>query len=187
MLHAAGGSTNAVIHLAAIAGRVGVPFPLDDIGRSAPEVPVLADVEPSGTGLMQDFHAAGGLPAAAGRAGTAARPGAGHRHRRDHGRDRRRRAAAPSGAIRRRGDPLRTGGAFAVVRGSLAPDGAVIKTSAATPGTAARTAGPAVVFRGYDDMRRRVDDPDLDGDRRTACSCWPAAARSACPGCRSGA
>jgi dihydroxy-acid dehydratase len=162
VLHAAGGSTNAVIHLAAIAGRVGVPFPIEDIGRLGADVPVLADVQPSGTGLMQDFHAAGGLPALLGELAPlldkspvtvtgasmgeviAAAP-----------------AAAPGGAIRTRANPLRTGGAFAVVRGSLAPEGAVIKVSAASPELLAHR-GPAVVFRGYDDMRRRVDDPDLD-------------------------
>src|SRR6266566_3547375 len=112
VLHAAGGSTNAVIHLAAIAGRVGVPLPLDDIGRLGAGVPVLADVQP------------------------------------------------PGGAIRRRRDPLRTGGAFAVVRGSLAPQGAVIKVSAASPELLAHR-GPALVFHGYGDMRSRVDDPDL--------------------------
>jgi dihydroxy-acid dehydratase len=159
VLHAIGGSTNAVIHLAAIAGRAGVPLPLEDIGRLG--APVLADVQPSGSGLMQDFHAAGGLPALLGELAPlldpapvtvtgatackliAAAP-----------------APAPGGAIRRLGEPLRTGGAFAVVRGTLAPQGAIVKVSAATP-ELLRHRGPAVVFHGYDDMRRRVDDPDL--------------------------
>jgi dihydroxy-acid dehydratase len=160
VLHAAAGSTNAVIHLAAIAGRAGVPLPLADIGRL--QAPVLADVQPSGTGLMQDFHAAGGLPALLAELAplldhspvtvTGATTGEII-------------AAAPpakaGGAIRRRGDPLRTGGAFAVVRGTLAPDGAIVKVSAASP-ELLRHRGPALVFRGYDDMRRRVDDPDLE-------------------------
>jgi len=159
VLHAIGGSTNAVIHLAAIAGRAGVPLPLEDIGRLG--APVLADVQPSGSGLMQDFHAAGGLPALLGELSPlldpapvtvtgaslgeiiAAAP-----------------ALTPGGAIRRLGEPLRAGGAFAVVRGSLAPQGAIVKVSAATPDLL-RHRGPAVVFHGYDDMRRRVDDPDL--------------------------
>jgi dihydroxy-acid dehydratase len=161
VLHAIAGSTNAVIHLAAIAGRAGVPLPLADIGRLGADVPVLADVQPSGAGLIQDFHAAGGLPALLAElaplldpapvtvtgASTgeiiAAAPG-----------------PAPGGAIRRSSDSLRTGGAFAVVRGSLAPQGAIIKVSAATPGLL-RHRGPAVVFRGYGDMRQRVDDPGL--------------------------
>ncbi|MGO9298406.1 MAG: dihydroxy-acid dehydratase [Streptosporangiaceae bacterium] len=160
VLHAIGGSTNAIIHLAALAGRVGVPFPLADVAALGADVPVLADVEPSGAGLMQDFDAAGGVPALLRELGalidpapltiTGAAIGAVA-------------AAAPAatGAIRPASDPLRAGGAFGVVRGSLAPDGAVIKTSAATPALL-RHRGPAVVFRGYDDMRARIDDPGLD-------------------------
>ena len=161
VLHAAGGSTNAVIHLAAIAGRAGVPLPIDDIGRLGANVPVLADVQPSGTGLMQDFHAAGGLPALLGELASLLDPGPVTVTGQSLGEII---AAAPppadGGAIRRAGDPLRTGGAFAVVRGSLAPDGAVIKVSAATPGLL-RHRGPALVFHGYEDMRRRVDDRGL--------------------------
>ena len=161
VLHAAGGSTNAVIHLAAIAGRAGVGLPLDEVARLGAGVPVLADIQPSGTGLMQDFDAAGGLPALlrelSGLLDESARTVGG----RTIGEIA---AAAPApaagGAIRPRARPLRTGGAFAVVRGSLAPDGAIVKTSAATPALL-RHRGPAVVFRGYEDMRRRVEDPAL--------------------------
>jgi dihydroxy-acid dehydratase len=159
VLHAIGGSTNAVIHLAALAGRVGVAFSLDDFQRLGSGVPVLADVEPSGDGLMQDFDAGGGVPALlrelSGLLDTEARTVAGPTIGEII-------AAAPAagGAIRPLARPLRTGGAFAVVRGSLAPDGAVIKTSAATPELLSHR-GPAVVFRDYADMRRRVEDPDL--------------------------
>ena len=161
VLHAVGGSTNAVIHLAAIAGRVGVDLPLAELARLGAGLPVLADVQPSGDGLMQDFDAAGGLPALLrelsglldGGAGTIAGLTIGEIA-----------AAAPApaagGAIRPLDRPLGTGGAFAVVRGSLAPDGAVIKTSAATPGLL-RHRGPAVIFHDYEDMRRRVEDPAL--------------------------
>jgi dihydroxy-acid dehydratase len=160
VLHAVGGSTNAVIHLTAIAGRAGVPLTLDDFARIGASTPVLADVQPSGAGLLQDFHAAGGLPALLAELGplidhapvtvTGASIGevtAGS-------------APVPGGVIRTLDDPLRTGGAFAVVRGSLAPGGAVIKVSAASPGLL-RHRGPALVFDNYADMRRRVDDPDL--------------------------
>jgi dihydroxy-acid dehydratase len=161
VLHAVGGSTNAVIHLAAIAGRVGVDLPLAELARLGAGLPVLADVQPSGNGLMQDFDAAGGLPALLrelsglldGGAGTIAGLTIGEIA-----------AAAPApaagGAIRPLDRPLSTGAAFAVVRGSLAPDGAVIKTSAATPGLL-RHRGPAVIFHDYEDMRRRVEDPAL--------------------------
>jgi dihydroxy-acid dehydratase len=161
-LHAIGGSTNAVIHLAAMAGRAGVPFALEDIRRLGADVPVLADVEPSGSGLMPDFDAGGGVPSLlrelSGLTGllhggtitvsgqsiaeiaAAARPA--------------------TGAIRPASSPLAHGGAFGVVHGSLAPDGAIIKTSAASPGLL-RHRGRAVVFRGYDDMAARIDDADL--------------------------
>lgn len=158
-LNAIGGSTNAVIHLAAMAGRAGVPFPLEDVGRIGSTVPVLADVEPSGTGLMPDFDKAGGVPTLlrelAGHLKTGALTVAGHCLA-----DVIERAAPASGAIRSASEPLREGGAFGVVRGTLAPDGAVIKISAATP-ELLRHRGPAVVFSGYEDMLARIDDPVL--------------------------
>jgi dihydroxy-acid dehydratase len=160
VLHAVGGSTNAVIHLAAIAGRAGVALPLDELARLGADVPVLADVQPSGNGLMQDFDAAGGLPALLRELSGLLEVGAGTISGQTIGEIA---AAAPaaSGAIRPFGQPLHNGGAFAVVRGSLAPDGAIVKTSAATAGLL-RHRGPAVVFHGYADMRRRVDDPALE-------------------------
>ncbi len=160
MLHAVGGSTNAIIHLAAIAGRAGIPLPLDDLGRLGEGIPVLADVEPSGAGLLPDLDRAGGVPALLRELG----------HRMDTGAVTVTGAtigevasAAPpaSGRSGRRGVSLGKNGAFAVVRGSLAPDGAVIKTSAATPALL-RHRGPALVFHGYEEMRRRVEDPALD-------------------------
>jgi dihydroxy-acid dehydratase len=212
-LNAAGGSTNAVIHLAALAGRAGVPFRLDDLASIGAQVPVLADVEPSGQYLMRDFDAAGGVPALLSEVADLLDPDAltvsgstiaeiiragitrdrtiqngiiQNRIIRDgtirdgtirdgtirdgtirdgivrnwivrngdeHG------GGSPR-AIRAASDPLRTGGAFGVVRGSLAPDGAVIKTSAASD-RLLRHRGPAIVFRGYHDMLDRIDDPDL--------------------------
>ena len=159
VLHAVGGSTNAIIHLAAMAGRAGAAFPLEDIARLGADVPVLADVEPSGAGLMQDFDAAGGVPALLRELGDRLDTGARTVTGQTIGEIA---AAAPpaSGAIRPASRPLRSGGAFAVVRGSLAPEGAVIKVSAASPELLTHR-GPAVVFRDYDDMRRRVADPDL--------------------------
>jgi dihydroxy-acid dehydratase len=158
-LHAIGGSTNAVIHLAAMAGRAGIPFPLEDISRLGQAVPVLADVEPSGTGLMPDFDRAGGVPTLlrelAGLLCTGARTVTGPTIG-----DVIAGAQPASGAIRPASAPLREGGAFGVVHGTLAPAGAVIKTSAATPGLLQHR-GPAVVFRGYQDMVARIDDPSL--------------------------
>jgi dihydroxy-acid dehydratase len=162
VLHAIGGSTNAVIHLAAIAGRVGVPFELDDVSRYGADVPLLADVEPSGAGLMQDLDAGGGLPALM----RAIAPLLERSARTITGAplaDVLDAAPEPSGAIRTADRPLREGGAFATVRGTLAPDGALVKTSAATP-ELLKHRGRAIVFRSYEEMRRRVEDPALDAD-----------------------
>jgi dihydroxy-acid dehydratase len=117
-------------------------------------------VEPSGTGLIQDFHRAGGVPAllgllsghleldaitVTGRTWASELPA----------------HSEATGALRDPGHPLHEDGAFAVVRGNLAPDGAVLKTSAASANLFQHT-GPAVVFRSYDDMRTRIDDPGLE-------------------------
>lgn len=159
VLHAIGGSTNAVIHLPAIAGRVGITLDLKRMSELGRSLPLLADVEPSGRFLIHDFHSSGGLPVVekqlaehldldvSGVSGRSLREIV---------------ASAPEaqGAIRTVANALGTDGSFAVVSGNLAPDGAVIKTSAATPALFSHT-GPAFVFNGYDDMRSRVDDPDL--------------------------
>ena len=158
-LHAIGGSTNAVIHLAAMAGRAGVPFALAEIGRLGATVPVLADVEPSGIGLMPDFDKAGGVPTLLRELVGHLKTGAVTVGGQSIG-DILELAAPASGAIRPATTPLREGGAFGVVSGSLAPDGAVIKTSAATP-ELLQHRGPAIVFSGYDDMLARIDDPAL--------------------------
>jgi dihydroxy-acid dehydratase len=161
VLNAVGGSTNVVLHLLAIAGRAGialVPADVDTLGR---DVPQLADVEPSGRLLMQDFHAAGGLPELMARLGTLIETDA----LAATGRPWSDELAAPStsdaGAIRSTDNPLGRDGAFAVLTGSIAPDGALLKTSAATPELFQHT-GPALVFRSYEDMRSRMEDPDLD-------------------------
>jgi len=158
-LHAVGGSTNAVIHLLAIAGRTGASLVLHDVGRLGLDVQVLADVEPSGRLLIQDFHAAGGVPALLRLLGDLVEldclTGSGHPWR-----DELPAHVATTGALR---EPSKAAhvGAFAVVSGSLAPDGAVLKTSAATPRLMAHQ-GPALVFRSYREMRARIDDPALE-------------------------
>jgi dihydroxy-acid dehydratase len=149
-LAALGGSTNAVIHLAALAGRLGLSLTLDRIGEICARTPVLADVAPNGRALMSEFDAAGGmtelldqLRGAVGPDGLA------------------RASATDRSVIRSRSDPVYAGAGISVVRGTLAPDGAVIKASAATPRLLTHT-GPAVVFRGYSDMRERIDRDDLE-------------------------
>lgn len=160
VLHACGGSTNALIHLLAISGRIGGELTMSSISKLGENIPVLADVEPSGSGLMQDFHRAGGLPALAYELKELLELDAltlTGKTFREHISPR----VEANGAIRSIDNPMRRTGAFAVVTGNLAPKGAVIKVSAATP-ELLKHAGPAVVFTGYEDMRSRIDDPDLE-------------------------
>ena len=160
---AIGGSTNAVIHLLAIAGRIGVDLTLDDWDRLGRDVPCLVDVMPSGRFLMEDFCYAGGIPAVLTRiadlldldALTVTGAGLGN-NLRDA-------AVFDDAVIRRRDDPLTPQGGIAVLRGNLAPGGAILKPSAATPALMSHT-GRAVVFETIDDYRARIDSPDLAVD-----------------------
>ncbi|MGI9121432.1 MAG: L-arabinonate dehydratase [Rubrobacter sp.] len=155
---ALGGSTNAVIHLIALARRSGVPMDLARFDEISRRVPVLANIRPSGEYLMEDFYYAGGLRALLSRL-----EGMIHLDRATVGG----RAMGETLAgvyddevIRPLDDPLQEEGGLAVLRGNLAPDGCVIKHSAADQGLLRHT-GPAVVFDGYDDLARRIDDPNL--------------------------
>jgi dihydroxy-acid dehydratase len=164
---ALGGSTNALIHLIAMAGRVGgsgVELTLDDFDAISRRVPWLANVKPSGTYLMEDFYYAGGLPALLGQ--LAKVPGALHL-------DRMTVSGLPFGekivdapvydedVIRTPDTALAAEGGVAVLRGNLAPDGAVIKHIAAQPQLLKHT-GPAVVFDSYADLQARINDPALN-------------------------
>jgi dihydroxy-acid dehydratase len=162
VLAALGGSTNAVIHLLAIARRAGVDFTLDQFDEIARQVPLLVDCKPSGSGYLEDLHRAGGVPvlmktmadlldldAPVVEGGTL----------------RDRLADVPPAAewqtvVRSLDRPLGPPHALAVLRGNLAPEGAVIKLSAATP-ELTRHEGPAVVFESPEDVARRIDDPEL--------------------------
>ncbi|MGW7726696.1 IlvD/Edd family dehydratase [Streptomyces canus] len=162
-LAAIGGSTNAVVHLLAIAGRLGVDLTLDDFDRIGSRVPVLVDLQPAGRFLMEDFHRAGGLLAVLREVADLLDPEAltvTGRPLVDHLTD------APiwdAEVIRTRARPLVEEGGIAVLRGSLAPDGALIKPAAASPHLL-RHRGRAVVFDSIEDFHARVDDPDLDVD-----------------------
>jgi dihydroxy-acid dehydratase len=155
-----GGSTNAVVHLLALAGRVGVELSLDDFDRVGSRVPLLVDLQPAGRFLMEDLHRAGGLLAVLREVEDLLDPSAitvTGRPLVDH------LAEAEiwdEEVIRPRRDPLIAEAGIAVLRGSLAPDGAVIKPSAATP-ELLRHRGPAVVFDSIEDFHARIDDPDL--------------------------
>lgn len=161
---AIGGSTNAIIHLTAIAGRIGIPLAIDDFHALGREIPLLVDLKPSGRFLMEDFYYAGGLPAVI-------RALHDHLHRncltvtgRTIGENN---ADAPvwnEEVIRSTENPVREKAGIAILRGNLAPDGAVIKPSAADPSLLEHR-GKAVVFENYDDLKKRIDDPDLNVDK----------------------
>ncbi|KUL21280.1 dihydroxy-acid dehydratase [Streptomyces regalis] len=162
-LAAIGGSTNAVVHLLAIAGRLGIDLTLDDFDRIGSRVPVLVDLQPAGRFLMEDFHRAGGLLAVLREVRDLLDPD----------------ALTVTGeplvdalddapiwdgeVIRTRAEPLVAEGGIAVLRGNLAPDGALIKPAAASPHLL-RHRGRAVVFDSIEDFHARIDDPDLDVD-----------------------
>lgn len=160
---ALGGSTNALIHLIAMAGRAGVELSLEDFDTIGARVPVLADVRPVGDHLMEDFYYAGGLPALL--AQLARDPGVLHPERETV-------SGRPFASyyadaeirlpkvIRTREDPVAPEGGVAVLRGNLAPGRAVVKHLAADPKLLTHT-GPAVVFDSYRELKDRIDDPAL--------------------------
>ncbi|HZU57965.1 MAG TPA: IlvD/Edd family dehydratase [Actinocrinis sp.] len=162
-LAAIGGSTNAVVHLLAIAGRLGIELTLDDFDRIGSRVPVLVDLQPAGRFLMEDFHRAGGLLAVLREVRELLDPEAltvTGRPLVDYLDDA---AIWDAEVIRTRTQPLVEQGGIAVLRGSLAPDGALIKPAAASPHLL-RHRGRALVFDSIEDFHARIDDPDLDVD-----------------------
>ena len=162
-LAAVGGSTNAVVHLLAIAGRLGIDLTLDDFDRIGSRVPVLVDLQPAGRFLMEDFHRAGGLLAVLREVRDLLDPTALTVTGRPLVESL---ADAPvwdAEVIRPRSAPLVAEGGIAVLRGNLAPAGALIKPAAASPHLLQHR-GPAVVFDSIEDFHARIDDPDLDID-----------------------
>ena len=162
-LAAVGGSTNAVVHLLAIAGRLGIDLSLDDFDAAGSGVPLLVDLQPAGRHLMEDFHRAGGLLAVLREVRDLLDPAAltvTGRPLTDHLGDAR---IWDETVIRPRSDPLQDEAGIAVLRGSLAPDGAVIKPAAASR-ELLRHRGRAVVFDSIEDFHHRIDDPGLDVD-----------------------
>ena len=163
-VHAAiGGSTNSVIHLLALAGRVGVELTLDDFDRLGRGVPHIANIMPAGRFLMEEFHYAGGLPALmaqlaerlhldapaveGGRLGDAIRQA----------------QVYDADVIRDIRNPVGKASGVWVLKGNICPDGALLKPGAASPGLLAHR-GPAVVFENIEDYKARIDDPELDVD-----------------------
>ncbi len=158
---ALGGSTNAVIHLVAMAGRCEVPLDLDDFDRLSRCTPVLANIRPGGEFLMEDFYYAGGLPALMGQVKDLLHLERPTVNGRSLGENLEQAVIRDERVIRTRENPLSDHGGLAVLRGNLAPGGAVIKHLAASPHLLCHT-GPAVVFEDYRDMQARVNDPGLE-------------------------
>ncbi|VVE22852.1 IlvD/Edd family dehydratase [Pandoraea anhela] len=162
VLMSLGGSTNAIIHLTAVAGRLGIHIDPKRLNEISDETPVLVDLKPVGQGYMEDFHAAGGV-------------GAVLRELRAllnldcltvDGTTLRERLDGPSGwvdrnVIRSVAEPVSPVGGLISLSGSLAPQGAIFKRAAATPALFEKE-GRAIVFDGLEDLSRRIDDPDLD-------------------------
>jgi len=162
---AIGGSTNAVIHLIAIAGRVGVPLCLNDFDQLGASLPCMVNIQPSGKYLMEDFFYAGGVPAVLRELGEA---GLLHRDALTANGQAiwKNVAEAPCwnrDVIHRFADPFKANAGIAVLRGNLAPDGAVIKPSAASPHLLQHR-GRAVVFETIEEFHSRIDDEALDID-----------------------
>jgi dihydroxy-acid dehydratase len=160
---AIGGSTNAVVHLLALAGRVGVELSLDDWDRLGRDIPCLVNLMPSGEYLMEDFYYAGGLPVVMREIGKFLHKDALTVNGRAVWENVKDAVNYDEKVITPLAKPFKPQGGIAVLRGNLAPDGAVLKPSAATPGLM-RHKGSAVVFEDIDDLNRRIDDPKLEVD-----------------------
>ena len=163
---AIGGSTNAVVHLLAIAGRAGIDLRLADFDRLSRETPFLANIKPSGQYLMEDFYYAGGLPVAM----KEILPLLDGTNLTVNGRTLGENLADVEcinrDVIRTMAEPLGSEGGTAILYGNLAPDGAVIKQTAASPHLLTHR-GKAVVFERYEELRARIDDDDLEIDENS--------------------
>jgi dihydroxy-acid dehydratase len=163
-LMAMGGSTNALIHLVAMAGRAGIKLPLDRFNEFSAKTPLLANVRPSGDKyLMEDFYYAGGLRALLNELRDLLKLDCKTVNGKTLGENLEGARIHNEDVIRKRDRPLKAAGGLVVLRGNLAPGGAVIKASAATPRLLKHT-GKAVVFDDYNDMAARIDRDDLEVD-----------------------
>ncbi len=162
-LMALGGSTNAIVHLVAMAGRAGIDLPLDRFDQIAGKVPLLANLRPSGKFLMEDFFYAGGLRALLAELKDLLNLDERTINGRTLGQNIEGAKSYAPDVIASMDKPVKAEGGLAVLRGNLAPDGAVIKPTAADP-KLLKHSGRAVVFDDYTDMAARIDDEALDVD-----------------------
>ncbi|BBK43026.1 dihydroxy-acid dehydratase [Allostella vacuolata] len=160
---AIGGSTNAVVHLLALAGRMGIEVSLEDWDRLGCDVPCLVNLMPSGKYLMEDFFYAGGLPAVIRALGDRIHKGALTVNGRTMGENTEDAPNWNPDVIFPADAPFKDQGGIAVLRGNLCPNGAILKPSAASPHLMKHT-GPAVVFESIEDFHARIDDEDLEVD-----------------------
>ena len=158
---AIGGSTNAVVHLIAMARRAGVPLQLDRFDELSRTTPVLANLRPTGTELMEDFHNAGGLPALLKSLGDRIDGTTGTVTGRTLGEAIAEAETIDADVIRPLDNPVSPSGGTFVLKGNLAPDGCVVKAAAADRRLFRHT-GPAVVFDDYPNLKARLDDPSLE-------------------------
>ena len=162
LLMSLGGSTNAIVHLTAVAGRLGIRISQERLNQISDETPVLVDLKPVGEGYMEDLHAAGGVGAVL----RELRPLLNLDCLTVDGTTLRQRLDEPAGWVDRKvvrsvDKPISPVGGLIALQGSLAPDGAIFKRAAATP-SLFEVEGRAVVFEGLEDMAARIDAPDLD-------------------------
>jgi dihydroxy-acid dehydratase len=158
---AIGGSTNAIIHLIAMAGRAGVHLPLERFDEISRRIPVIADLRPAGRFLMQDFYDAGGLPALLNRIGAFLHKDCLTVNGKTLGENYAGAEVFNEDVIRPLDKPLSASGATFILRGNLAPDGCVIKPIAAEA-RLLQHVGPAVVFKDYADLKARIDSDELN-------------------------
>lgn len=165
-LMACGGSTNAIIHLVAMAGRLGIKVDLDRFDAAARKTPLIADLRPAGRFLMEDLYYAGGSRGLLGRLSPLLALDCATVNGRSLAENLAGADVFDDEVIRPLDRPVKAEGGLAVLRGSLAPDGAVIKHAAASDHLLRHT-GPAIVFNDYKDLKKRLDDPDLPFTRDT--------------------
>src|SRR5450631_329492 len=163
VLGAVGGSTNAVLHLLALAGRLGIRLELADFDRLTADVPLLVDLQPSGRFLMEDLHYAGGLPAVMKELGSLIHGDAATAWGQPIGDSFAAAECFNREVIHTLAEPANSISGIWVLKGNLCPQGAVVKPSAASPALFSHR-GPAVVFESIEDLRARIDDPGLEVD-----------------------